>query len=107
VLGDYSEPNPPARIVDAVARGDVDAAVVWGPLAGFFAKAAASPLRITPVEPQIDLPFLPFVFDISMAVRRGDAERAAMIDRFIERRQPDIDRLLQEYGVPRIGRSAS
>lgn len=107
VLGDYAQPNPPARIVDAVARGDVDAAVVWGPLAGYFAKAAAAPLSISPIEPQIDLPFLPFVFDISMAVRRGDVERAAMLDRFIERRQPDIDRLLEAYGVPRIGRSAS
>ena len=34
VYGDYSQPNPPARIVDAVAAGDVDIAVVWGPLAG-------------------------------------------------------------------------
>ncbi len=37
VYGDYSQPNPPARIVEAVARGDVDLAVVWGPLAGYFA----------------------------------------------------------------------
>ena len=107
VLGDYSEPNPPARIVDAVVRRDVDAAVVWGPLAGFFAKTADAPLTLTPVEPQIDLPFLPFVFDISMAVRRGDAERAAMLDRFLERKQPEIDALLREYGVPRLDRSRS
>ena len=37
VLGDYSRPNPPARIVEAVAAGDVDVALVWGPLAGYFA----------------------------------------------------------------------
>src|SRR5215210_2972220 len=37
VFGDYSKANPPARIVEAVSRGDVDIAVVWGPLAGFFA----------------------------------------------------------------------
>ena len=37
VFGDYAQPNPPARIVEAVSRGDVDIAVVWGPLAGFFA----------------------------------------------------------------------
>ena len=102
VIGDYSQPNPPARIVDAVAAGDVDAAVVWGPLAGFFAARAAAPLTITPVEPQIDLPFLPFVFDISMAVRRDDTARAARIDAFIERRRADIDALLEQYGVPRV-----
>jgi quinoprotein dehydrogenase-associated probable ABC transporter substrate-binding protein len=106
VLGDYSEPNPPARIVDAVARGEVDAALVWGPLAGFFARTASTPLTLAPIEPQIDLPFLPFVFDIAMAVRRGDVQRAGMIDRFIERRQKDIDALLREFGVPRLDRSA-
>ena len=37
VYGDYSQPNPPARIVEAVAAATVDVAVVWGPLAGYFA----------------------------------------------------------------------
>jgi mxaJ protein len=107
VLGDYTQPNPPARIVDAVAAGEVDAAIVWGPLAGFFARSSTAPLTLTPVEPQIDVPFLPFVFDISMAVRRDDVERAAAIDRFIERRQADIDALLREYGVPAPGKVRS
>lgn len=104
VLGDYSQPNPPARIIDGVVAGDVDAAVVWGPLAGYFAKFSAVPLTLTPVEPQIDQPFLPFVFDISMAVRRDDTERAARIDAFLERRRDDIDALLATYGVPRVDR---
>ncbi|MFL5478628.1 MAG: quinoprotein dehydrogenase-associated putative ABC transporter substrate-binding protein, partial [Gemmatimonadaceae bacterium] len=38
VYGDYRQPNPPARLIDAVARGDVDVGVAWGPLAGYFAK---------------------------------------------------------------------
>ena len=38
VYGDYTLANPPARIVEAVAAGQVDVAVVWGPLAGYFAK---------------------------------------------------------------------
>ena len=107
VIGDYARPNPPARIVEAVDEGEVDAAVVWGPLAGFFAKRARQPLTLTPVEPQIDLPFLPLVFDISMAVRHGDTERAAGLDEFLERRRADIDALLQSYGVPRLDRRAS
>lgn len=107
VLGDYAQPNPPARIVEAVAAGEVDAAIVWGPLAGFFARSSSAPLTLTPVEPQIDVPFLPFVFDIAMAVRREDAGRAAAIDKFIERRQADIDALLREYGVPQPGRRRS
>src|SRR5689334_18377660 len=37
VYGDYAKPHPASRIIDAVIKGDVDVAVVWGPLAGFFA----------------------------------------------------------------------
>jgi mxaJ protein len=103
VYADYSQPNPPARIVEAVARGDVDVAVVWGPLAGYFAPRQGVPLTLVPVSPQIDRPFLPFVFDISMAVRRGDEKLHAELDSFIERRQPEIDALLARYGVPRLG----
>jgi mxaJ protein len=106
VLDDYSQPNPPARIVDAVARGEVDAAVVWGPLAGYFATREPVPLDLRPVTPEIDPPFLPFAFDISMAVRRGDTERLQMLEEFITRRQTDIDRLLADYGVPRVDRHA-
>ena len=61
VYGDYREDSPPARIVRGVAAGEVDLAVVWGPLAGYFAPRQPVPLEMTPVAPQIDLPFLPFV----------------------------------------------
>ncbi|MEN3339770.1 MAG: mxaJ protein [Acidobacteriota bacterium] len=99
VIGDYSRPNPPARIVEAVARGDVDAAIVWGPLAGYFAARQAEPLDITPVSPHAD-PDLPFTFDISMAVRRGD-QRRRLLDDFIVRRRGAIDDILRAYHVPR------
>ena len=103
VYGDYSQPNPPARIVEAVAKGEVDVAVVWGPLAGYFAPRQPVPLELVPVSPQIDRPFLPFVFDMSMGVRRGDDKLHAELDSFLERRQPEIDALLDRYGVPRTG----
>lgn len=102
VYGDYSQPNPPARIVEAVASGEIDLAVVWGPLAGYFAPRQKVPLSIVPVSPQIDMPFLPFVFDISMGVRREDAKLQAELDRILERRRPEIDALLDRYGVPRV-----
>jgi mxaJ protein len=102
VYGDYSQPNPPARIVEAVAKGDIDVAVVWGPLAGYFAPRQKVPLEIVPVSPQIDMPFLPFVFDISMGVRRGDTKLQAELDGVLERRRPEIEALLNRYGVPRV-----
>jgi mxaJ protein len=102
VVADYSQPNPPARIVEAVARGDIDAAVVWGPLAGYFAARQPVPLDVTPVSPQADSPDRPFVFDMSMAVRRGDDARRQALDTFIVRHRGAIDRLLDRYGVPRV-----
>jgi mxaJ protein len=106
VMGDYSQPNPPARIVEAVARGEIDAAVVWGPLAGYFASRQAEPLDLTPVSPTAD-PSLPFTFDISMAVRPTDDRRRATLDAFIVRRRGAIEQLLREYGVPRADATAT
>lgn len=108
VLGDYSRPNPPARVVEAVARGDIDVALVWGPLAGYFARRQTAALELSPVTPQIDTPSRPFAFDISMAVRRGDSGRRQVLDDFIIRRRTEIDRLLARYGIPRAdGRAAA
>lgn len=101
VYGDYSQPDPPRRIVDAVASGEVDLVAVWGPTAGYFAKKSRVPLVVRRFTPEIDLPFLPFVFDISVAVRRGDTKLRDRLDAILERRRGEIDALLREYGVPR------
>jgi mxaJ protein len=102
VYGDYRSQEPGRDIVDAVANGDVDVAVVWGPQAGYFARQQKVALDLVPVSPQIDLPFLPFVFDISMGVRRGDNALRDQLDQEIEKRRPDIERILDQYGVPRV-----
>jgi mxaJ protein len=102
VYGDYSQPNPTARIMDAVENGDVDVAIVWGPTAGYFAKTHHIPLLLTPVSPQIDLPFLPFVYDISLAVRRKDKALRDTLDSLLVRERPAIGKILDEYGVPRV-----
>ena len=102
VYGDYRQANPPARIIDAVANGDIDVAVAWGPLGGYFAAREPVALDVRPVSPQIDLPFLPFVYDISMGVRRGNDALRDQLNGVIERRRADIDRILSAYGVPRV-----
>jgi mxaJ protein len=101
VYGDYAQPNPPARIVEGVALGDVDVAVVWGPLAGYFAGRDGVPLRIAPVRPAIDFGYLTYAFDISLAVRRGDTTLHRAVEAAMVRRRADVDAILAEYGVPR------
>jgi mxaJ protein len=103
LYGDYSHASPPARIVDAVANKDVDVAIVWGPLAGYYAQKEKAALDITPVTPEIDLPYLPFVYDISVGVRRGEEDLKNKIDEILLRRSADVDRILDSYHVPRAG----
>src|SRR5205085_10213021 len=56
LYGDYALPTPPANILKAVADRKVDVAVVWGPLAGYFAAREKTPLKLTPVSPAADTP---------------------------------------------------
>jgi mxaJ protein len=102
LYGDYSRPNPPARILEAVAAGEVDVAVVWGPLAGYFARREPTPLAVTPVGGPAD-PMLPMAYDISVGVSRGAKPLLGEIDRVLERRHVEIARILSEYGVPSAG----
>jgi len=90
-----------------VADGEIDVAIAWGPLAGYFARTQRVPLRVTPVSPEIDVPYLPFVFDIAMGVRRGESAFRDTIDQAILRRQREIDRILARYAVPRADTPAS
>ncbi|HKH83938.1 MAG TPA: substrate-binding domain-containing protein [Gemmatimonadales bacterium] len=99
VFGDYAQPNPPARIVTAVAAGEVDIAVVWGPLAGFFARHSSPALELTPVPVESQLPF---EFSISMAVRKDSESLRATLDSILDRCRPEIQRILDDYGVPRV-----
>ncbi len=100
LYGDYAQPNPPAAIIDAVASGKIDVGVVWGPLAGYFAARAKTPLRIEQVTPVNDDGQWPMVFDISMGVRRKDKALLGEVDTVLAREGPEIARILKSYGVP-------
>ncbi len=102
IYGDYSKPNPPAALVEAVARGDVDVAIVWGPFAGYFGRRTSTPLDITPVAEGSDSLLSPFTFAIAAGVRRGDSGLAARIDAALRARRSEIRDLLGRYGVPLV-----
>ena len=102
IYGDYREPNPPARLVDAVAKGEVDVALAWGPLAGYFGGREEVPLRVTPMRERGDGPGVPFVFAIAMGVRSGDTALGRRIDAALDRRRGEVRRILERYGVPLV-----
>jgi mxaJ protein len=101
IYGDYRTANPPAAIIDAVAQRDVDLAVVWGPLAGYFTHQSGG-LDITPVEPTSDGPYWPMAFSIAMGVRRGEPGFKAEVDAALAAESTKIASILAEYYVPVI-----
>jgi mxaJ protein len=102
LYADYARPNPPARVLDALARGEVDVAVAWGPLAGYFARREPVRLSVVPVAPAIDPSGVPLTFAIAIGVRKGDERLRRALDRVIQRHRQEIERILDEYGVPRV-----
>ncbi|HET8551625.1 MAG TPA: quinoprotein dehydrogenase-associated putative ABC transporter substrate-binding protein [Gammaproteobacteria bacterium] len=94
----YSRPNPSSELIKAVADGDVDVAVAWGPLAGYFAPRQKVKLKVVPLVHTHAI--LPFQFSISMAVRRGDKQLRNKLNRFLQQHRKDIHALLVSYNVP-------
>jgi quinoprotein dehydrogenase-associated probable ABC transporter substrate-binding protein len=94
------------KSVDAIARAvadqKVDAALLWGPLAGFLARPYGDALEILPVKPEVDTPNVPFTFQIAMGVRKGNDELRSELEQILLRRMPEIQRILSAYGVPQL-----
>jgi mxaJ protein len=99
LYGDYSLANPSATIVSAVASNEIDVALVWGPVAGYFAHHSETPLRLDAVTPAADSRW-PMVYDIAMGVRRSDHALLEQVNSVLEREQPVITKILNAYHVP-------
>jgi mxaJ protein len=102
IYGNYTQPNPPARIIDAVAHGDIDVGLVWGPLAGYFASRSPVRLRVQPVTPALDDGVLPMTYSISMGVSRSEPQLRARVNEILRANAPQIGKILDAYHVPRL-----
>jgi mxaJ protein len=102
LYGDYTKPNPPAAIIQAVAKGEIGVALAWGPLAGYFAGQSAVPLRLEAVTPAVDATQWPMTYGISIGVRRGDLALRERLDSLLQTEKVRIGRLLTEYHVPQV-----
>ena len=98
--------NKPQDIIEAVAKKEIDVAVVWGPLAGYFAKRSPVPLTLValPDSDAATATGFPFAYDIAIGVRRSDRTLRAEIDSVLLRRRAEIARILADYGIPTVGR---
>jgi mxaJ protein len=99
VYADYDRPHPTDAIIAAVENKEIDVAIVWGPLAGYYAFRSANPLRVDAVTPATDARW-PMAFDVSMGVRRGDEVLRARVNAVLERDKSAIAAILRAYHVP-------
>lgn len=95
--------SPSGKIINAVAAGDIDVAIVWGPFAGYFASRQPVALEVVPVSSGNPKDSLPLAFDISMGVRHGDTAFKKELEGALDRRRADIRKVLEDYGVPLTG----
>jgi quinoprotein dehydrogenase-associated probable ABC transporter substrate-binding protein len=81
-----------------LAGGEIDVGVLWGPMAGFYAKQATPPMRVVLLLKETGGP--PLAFRIAMGVRAADQNWKRQLNKLIAENQADINRLLREFGVP-------
>ena len=87
----------PGKLVEDLIAGTVDVALVWGPIAGYFAKKKAAPVELVLLE---DRDGNRFAFDISMGVRKNDKELKAKLEAALARKHDEIKHILEDFGVP-------
>lgn len=92
---------PPSQLIDDLAKGDIDVAIVWGPIAGYFVKKSSVPLVMNPIPEYEDKNVKGKEnWNISIGVRNKDKARVEALNKAIANRQADIDKILDEYGIP-------
>jgi quinoprotein dehydrogenase-associated probable ABC transporter substrate-binding protein len=86
-----------------LAKGEIDAGVLWGPMAGFYAKKSNPPLHVTPLVKETTGPKL--VYRIGMGVRPADQNWKRQLNRLIQENQGEINKILLDFGVPLLDES--
>lgn len=94
----------PGQIIEKdLAAGKIDAAIVWGPIAGYFAKRVGSPaLSVVPLRSE---PGIRLDYQMAMGVRYGERDWKQQVETLIESQREGIQAILREYGVPMVDES--
>ncbi|MCJ2039456.1 substrate-binding domain-containing protein [Methylobacterium sp. J-059] len=87
-----------AEIVSDLAAGQIDAAVLWGPSAGWLAKQSGTAMDVIPLLKEPDRP--PMSYRIAMAVRIGENDWKRSLNTILRKRRSDIEAVLRDFDVP-------
>ncbi len=94
---------PPSFLIDDLVKGEIDVAIVWGPIGGYFAKQSSIPLTV------VNIPEYEGInakgkeeWNISIGVRKADKDRMALIDAALVRNKDKINKILDDFGIPHV-----
>jgi quinoprotein dehydrogenase-associated probable ABC transporter substrate-binding protein len=90
--------NSPRAMMNDLASGEIDAAVLWGPFAGYYAKQSATPVTVVPLVKETNGP--KEIYRIGMGIRGADIEWKRQLNKLTAELQPEINALLLSYGMP-------
>jgi quinoprotein dehydrogenase-associated probable ABC transporter substrate-binding protein len=90
--------SPPEEMLADLAKGEIDAAILWGPIGAYYAKKASVPLKVIPLVAETKGPRM--TFRISMGVRARDQDWKRKLNKIIAKKQSEINKILLSYGVP-------
>lgn len=82
-----------------LVSGKIDVAMVWGPVAGYYAKQIQPPMHVVPMKSE---PGIQFDFAFGMGIRRGEPEWQQQIETFLDTHQAEIQEILKSYHVPLV-----
>ena len=82
-----------------LAGGKLDVAIVWGPVAGYYASKFNPPMKVVPMKSE---PGVQFDFAFGMGIRRGEPEWKAQLEGFLDTHQAQIAEILKTYNVPLV-----
>jgi mxaJ protein len=99
IVGFETRGGDTRHIIDAVAHKQIDAAVVWGPFAGYYSRLYGHQLDLSPT-PALDPPGVPLAFSISIGVQKSNTSLRDRLSRVLSENQTEIQRILHSYGVP-------
>jgi quinoprotein dehydrogenase-associated probable ABC transporter substrate-binding protein len=97
---DRRHESPSEDMVRDIASGEIDGGILWGPIGGYFAKHAGTPLLVVPLTHHEA--GVPMTFRITFGIRHGETDWKHRLNAFIAARQGEITRVLLDYGVPLI-----
>ena len=91
--------NPQADMIKDIRSGEIDAGILWGPYAGYFAKSEGEPLVVTPLsgDPEVSTKM---TYGMTLGVRLSDTDWKKQLNAVLVKRRADIDKVLLDFGIP-------